>query len=84
MQRAVKAIEILLFCATVALAVIWYRDPAGNWEPLLAIFACATGGIELFRRFGPIQRTDRFSSNAVRLTGSGSLPASQVRPDESR
>ena len=67
MQRVVKAIEILLFCATAVLAIIWYRDPAGNWEPLLAISACATAGLDLFRRFGPVQRADRFSSNAERL-----------------
>jgi hypothetical protein len=67
MQRAVKAIEILLFCTTLVFAVIWFRDPAGNWEPLLAIFGCATVGIELLRRFGPAQRTDRFTSNAERL-----------------
>jgi hypothetical protein len=67
MQRVVKAIEILLFCTTAALGVIWYRDPAGNWEPLLAITACATAGVELFRRFAPDQRNDRFSSNAERL-----------------
>lgn len=67
MQRAVTAIEILLFCATAVLAVIWYRDPGGNWEPLLAISACATAGIDLFRRFAPKQRADRFSSNTERL-----------------
>lgn len=67
MRRAVEAIEILLFCATAVLAVIWYRDPAGNWEPLLAIVACITAGIELFRRFSPSRRADRFPSNAERL-----------------
>ena len=67
MQNWVKAIEILLFCATVVLAVVWYLDPAGNWEPLLTILACTTAGVELVRRFGPIQRADRFPSNAERL-----------------
>lgn len=67
MQRTVKAIEILLFCATTVFAVVWYRDPAGNWEPLLAISACATVGIDLLRRYSPAKRTDRFSSDAERL-----------------
>lgn len=67
MQRATKTIEILLFCATVAFAVFWYLDPGGNWEPLTVIFASATAGIELFRRFRPTQTADRFSSNAERL-----------------
>ncbi|MFC3267711.1 hypothetical protein ACFOED_01620 [Vulcaniibacterium thermophilum] len=65
--RAVVILELLLFAGTLAVAAIWYADPTGNWEPLLAMMACFTGGAELYRRFAPKSRNERFHSNSERL-----------------
>lgn len=60
-------VEILLFCATVFLAVTWYERPDGNWAPLVALAGLGTTGTELYRRYAPKSRDERFSSDVERI-----------------
>src|SRR5688500_4688136 len=36
-------LSVLLLLATVFLGVLWYRDPAGNYEPLTVVMAVLAG-----------------------------------------
>ncbi|MCH8837907.1 MAG: hypothetical protein IIA60_08945 [Candidatus Marinimicrobia bacterium] len=44
-------LEVAAFVVTAVLAILWIRDPSGNYEPWTVL--CGAGGmaIEIFRRF---------------------------------
>jgi hypothetical protein len=44
-------LEIIAFLATTVLAILWVRDPGGNYEPWTVICGVLFTGIELYRRF---------------------------------
>ena len=44
-------IEILVLLVTAGLAVLWIRNPTGNYDPWFIISGIVLAGIEIFRRF---------------------------------
>ncbi len=58
-------IELLALFAGIALVVIWFNDPKGNYEPLVVLATFVFIGSELIRRFWPkiILSRKRINSN---------------------
>src|SRR5690606_36978607 len=53
LELLLRVLEAIAFGATAVFAILWVRDPGGDYEPWTVICGVVTGGIELFRRFRP-------------------------------
>lgn len=72
-NRYLLVVEAVAFAGTVLVAAIWYHDPGGNWEPLVAISGLVAVGVDIYRRFARSALKTRFESNAARIQHRESL-----------
>lgn len=61
------AIELAGLVGALIFAVVWYFDPNGNWEPLVAILMLMGVGTEIYRRFGRGTKANRFPTESHRI-----------------
>ncbi|HXH03443.1 MAG TPA: hypothetical protein VNN09_08995 [Candidatus Competibacteraceae bacterium] len=60
------SLELFAFLAAGVLAVLWVRNPNGNYEPWVAIFSLVTAGIELYRRLHPKKKEEHLILTVIR------------------
>lgn len=75
MTRLIVLIELCAVVATAALAYVWYRDPTGNWEPIVVLAGLLGGGsaVDLLRRTWEARSSPRFGSDGDKIRRRESL-----------
>ncbi len=50
-EQIISLVEIVCFVLTVVFAILWIRNPSGNYEPLTVLFGLGCAAAELGRRY---------------------------------